>query len=443
MGQRSFGWQMRLLLVGISLIAAPSLHAWNPFYSLFHRATLEATYTLPHTPLQNLGNLHLTPAELQCARTNGLKFPDLPSIGSGLTHLSGNDFFGITDRGPNGKPEVQGNEKAQRTFPIPHFCPTIVHFRLEGEAIVVIESIPLTDSHGNKITGLSNNPGEENLYATFDATTPIPLDPNGVDPEAIRLLPDGRFLISEEYSPSVMVVSTKGEILMRYTPTGKPLIGATYPVKAVLPAEFCHRTANQGFESLALSPDGRFAYALLQSPMMEAKNPDFTETRIVRALKIDFSDPLNAIPVAEYLIRTDRGSVSVKSKKREKMSLSDAEWLSPDKVLALERSKNSTRLVEIDFSKATNILGLPDSKILIYENTNTDLARKGVQLARNTEILSAASLKQIGAQKLEGLAILGPDRIAISNDNDFGLGDNENGEASHVWILRLGRPLHF
>jgi hypothetical protein len=431
----------RILVISSILGSSTSLFAWTPFSSLFHGAALESTSTLPNTPLQDLGNHHLTANDLLRAKTNGLRFPELPSIGSGLAHVSGNDYLGITDRGPNGKPLSDGLEKARRTFPLPRFCPSIIRFRLDGPSIAVTESIPLSDSQGNLITGLSNNPGEESLYDVTDAPQPLSLDPNGVDPEAIRVLPDGRFLISEEYSPSILVVSPKGQVLLRYTPIGKPLSGATYPVQAVLPAEFSHRTQNQGFESLALSRDGRFVYAILQSPMLEQRPATNLESRIVRALKIDFTDPLHAFPVAEYLLQTSRGPKSGVTGKREKMSISDAEWIGTDKVIALERSRNSTRLIELDFSKATNILGLPDAKGLHFENPKTNLAAESIKLARITEILSTRSFKSIGSQKLEGLAIIDSNHIAVSNDNDFGLGDNENGEASHVWILKLRHPL--
>jgi alkaline phosphatase len=43
--------------------------------------------------------------------------------------------------------------------------------------------------------------------------------------------------------------------------------------------------------------------------------------------------------------------------------------------------------------------------------------------------------------KLEGLAVLSPTEIALSNDNDFGMGDNVSGDPSMIWIVRLGKAL--
>jgi alkaline phosphatase len=38
--------------------------------------------------------------------------------------------------------------------------------------------------------------------------------------------------------------------------------------------------------------------------------------------------------------------------------------------------------------------------------------------------------------KLEGLCILNANEVAISNDNDFGIGDNLTGIPTRLWILR-------
>jgi len=42
--------------------------------------------------------------------------------------------------------------------------------------------------------------------------------------------------------------------------------------------------------------------------------------------------------------------------------------------------------------------------------------------------------------KLEGLSILNANTVSISNDNDFGIGDNP-GRPSQVWQIRLGTQL--
>src|ERR1041385_7499191 len=62
------------------------------------------TYTLPAFSLSRFGSPAFTGAELAQAQRNGLKFIDRPSIGSGLARAGEREFWGITDRGPNGIP---------------------------------------------------------------------------------------------------------------------------------------------------------------------------------------------------------------------------------------------------------------------------------------------------------------------------------------------------
>jgi hypothetical protein len=279
------------------------------------------------------------------------------------------------------------------------------------------------------------------LYESADAKKPLALDPDGVDPEGIRVLPDGKFILSDEYSPSIFVVSPKGQVLVRYTPASKPLTNATYPVKAILPDVFTLRRVNKGFENLALSGDGRFTYAILQGPMGDAKDERYTESRIIRALKLDVSRPLDAKVVGEYLVQASPAGDYSAKQKQAKISWNDADWIAPDRLLVIERGKNQVKLLLVDLRHATNILNRNDEGSLVFEKVTTDLANMGVQPARASEVFSTRDVQGIGSDKIEGIAVLSPNEIALSNDNDFGLGDNETGEPSMVWIVRLAQPL--
>lgn len=417
------------LLLALGLFA----HAQPP-------ATVVGTYVLPRVSLSQLGSAACDEAALARAKINGLKFTDLPSIGSGLARADANEFWGITDRGPNGVPD-KDDEPGRRTFPLPHFCPSIFRIKLVGKEIQIVRTIPLLDTQGKPISGLSNIKGEERLYETPDAKTPIAYDQDGVDPEGIRVLPDGNFLLSEEYSPSILVVAADGRVLMRYTPKSKPLPRATYPVKAILPDVFVHRRDNKGFENLALSSDGKFAYALLQAPMGNIKEPRYSDSRVIRAVKLDVSKPLEAKVVGEYLALTSPAGEYSKNQQQEKISWSDADWIAPDQLLVIERGKKSMKLRMIDFSEASNVLGRPDESTLGFEDAAGDLAKLGVKAAQAREILSTREVSGITSDKIEGLAILSPTEIALSDDNDFGIGENKTGEPSMIWLVRLATPL--
>jgi hypothetical protein len=426
---------MRIRIIS-ALILTFSLHATA------QTAALIGAYTLPRTSLSQFGNPACTEAVLQKAQRNGLKFTDLPSVGSGLAKAGPNEFWGITDRGPNGiSSGDDGEAGAVRTFPLPQFCPSIFRMRLVGNEIKIIQTIPLADANGKLITGLSNVKGEERLYESPDAKEPIPYDQDGVDPEGIRVLPDGKFLLSEEYSPSIFVVATNGRVLMRYTPQSKPLPDATYPVKAILPDIFTQRRSNKGFENLALSADGKFAYALLQAPMGSVKEPRYAASRVIRMVKLDMTNPLDAKVVGEYLAPVS--SASDYSTRPEKMSWSDADWIAPDRLMVIERGKGLVKLMLMDFSEATDILGRPDAGSVAFEDSTVDLAKLGIRTARSREIFSARDVPGITSSKLEGLVVLTPTEIALSNDNDFGIGENKTGEPSMIWLVRLAQPLPF
>jgi hypothetical protein len=115
-----------------------------------------------------------------------------------------------------------------------------------------------------------------------------------------------------------------------------------------------------------------------------------------------------------------------------------------NKFLFLERSDEllngvnigGAKLVLVDISSATDIHGTPLAAGLTPENVNTDFAALGVTLATSTVVFSNDQTPEITDFKLEGLAILNANQVAISNDNDFGIGDFP-GATSKMWVIRL------
>ena len=126
-----------------------------------------------------------TQAQLEAAQKNGLKRTDLPAIGSGLVWLGGMEFMGITDRGPNEDHLSASGAVDGKTFPLPSFTPAMVRFTIVGNAIQPLEF---------------NDPGA------------LAFNPNGLDTEAPQRLPDGKWLIAEEYSSSLAVLNAKGQV---------------------------------------------------------------------------------------------------------------------------------------------------------------------------------------------------------------------------------------
>jgi len=191
----------------------------------------------------------------------------LGGIGSDLFPAAAPDeYWMVTDRGPNGQVEVDG--KNRRTFPVPRFDPLLLRVRARPDApLTLLQVIPVTTTDGRPVTGLSNDSQRDEAPYDLTGTTPLTADPSGLDTEGLVRAPNGEFWLSEEYSPSILRVSATGTVLTRLVPQGLALRGAGYPVVESLPAVFADRQANRGFESLAITPDGRTLYAALQSPL--------------------------------------------------------------------------------------------------------------------------------------------------------------------------------
>src|SRR5690606_35806858 len=135
--------------------------------------------------------------------------------------------------------------------------PTILFFQAHGRQIHPTAFIPIVvDDLGTPATGMPNSATEDAVpFGNADSTTPLPFNPSGLDIEDLYMFGDGSFIMVDEYSPSVVIVSAGGKVLKRYTPVGKTLAGAAYPVSDILPEILAERRANRGFEAVAVKPD--------------------------------------------------------------------------------------------------------------------------------------------------------------------------------------------
>ena len=130
------------------------------------------------------------------------------------------------------------------------------------------------------------------------------------------------------------------------------------------------------------------------------------------------------------------------------MKISAVTWVNEDKLLFLERSDEllsgvnigGAKLVLVDIASATNIHSTAVAATLTPEAVTTDLPALGITTATSTVVYSNEQTPELTDFKLEGLAILNPNKVAISNDNDFGIGDFP-GATPKVWFIRLADDL--
>ncbi|OQW94317.1 MAG: hypothetical protein BWK79_06490, partial [Beggiatoa sp. IS2] len=164
-------------------------------------------------------------------------------IGSGAFHFRDdtvNEFYSVTDRGPNidcsdskaivGIADFCINngqvDKEGKIFTHPDFRPTIykIHFTTSGVAGVtpgydILSTITLTNKNGDPLRGLPNplqTTTTENAYNSNG--NKLSFDPESVDTEAIIKLSDGTFWLTDEYAPSLLHVAANGRILERLVP---------------------------------------------------------------------------------------------------------------------------------------------------------------------------------------------------------------------------------
>ncbi|MEI6505098.1 MAG: esterase-like activity of phytase family protein [Planctomycetota bacterium] len=402
-----------------------------------------------------------TPSAAPCASVESQAVVGVPGGLSDLALPRGGAgrLWATTDRGPNGTVNIGG--KKVRTLLQPGFAPEIMEMELPGEtadrAARVVRTIPLSGRSGSPLSGRPNGVGRDEPILDADGGTPLPGDPNGVDTEGLVQMADGSFWMVEEYRPSLLRVSAEGRVLARYVPEGTKLDGADAEVLDVLPAAYALRRDNRGFESIAVSPDGTRLWTMLQSPLDNGKSKTVNKAGNVRLLAFD---PVACRPVAEHVYRLgDPADVDYLAKGAAPSDgkLCALATIDDDSLLVIEQDdKSVVRLYRIDLAGATNTLARkPSRKELTLEEIRnleasgivpvektlvTDLAPLVATMRR--DVCGDAGASEEAPLKLEGMAILGPDRVAIVNDNDFGVNVKPGATCrSCLWVIRLPASL--
>ena len=143
-------------------------------------AVVKADYTLPDTPLAAFQN-----ARLPESIANDRKVL-LGSIGSDLWHGADDprdEFWMITDRGPNG--QIAVNTENRRTFAVPEFNPAILKVKAVGREIRILETVPILTRSGKPVTGLPNMEGRDETPYDYSGEKTLTFNPNGLDTEGL------------------------------------------------------------------------------------------------------------------------------------------------------------------------------------------------------------------------------------------------------------------
>ncbi len=366
---------MRLLpavsLLAVTVLAAPAVAADASY--------VDKRVTLPAIALEDVQSTVLD--------DHGV---ELGGIGSGLFALGRNEYWTVTDRGPNG--EVGD----ARTFIVPEFTPTLVKVRARGNTLQVLETIPLTTPAGEPVTGLPNFAvAGDPAPVLADGTTPVAYNGNGLDTEGVVRTADGHFWLVDEYGPSIVEVDAAGHVLTRHVPAGLEddyvAAGSDYPISGSLPAGLSARRGNRGFEDIALLPDGHTVVAALQSSVVVPGDRDRIITELVAF------DTTTGTTVHEYGYRFDAPSTFAAGTRGRDLKISALVPVDQTHVIVEERTDTEARFHTIELDPADPLVTEADKTLLV----------------------NLAGVAGVPG-KVEGAALKNASTLVVISDNDFG-----------------------
>ena len=378
---------------------------------------------------------------------NGLPGNILGGLGSGIAYAGGTTFIAVPDRGPNATPyNSQVDDTASyisrfQTLTLalqPNAAGAPLPFSLAPvltKTTLLASPTPLTYGSGaglgNKIdgtplgsgapaintassyyfTGRSDNFGAGNSGVATDAR---------LDPESVRVSNDHRSVfISDEYGPYVRQFNRfTGALIRTYTLPANLDVTLLSPQGATeISGNTVGRVANKGMEGLALTPDGKTLYGIMQAPLeQDASVP--ASSKLLRIVTIDVAT--GATKEFGYKLTTGSGVSDI-------VAINDHEFLVDErdgKGLGDGSNASVKQFFTIDTSGATDITALSGAAAAAATGV-TKSASPFVDLV--SLLLANGFTKAMIPAKIEGLAF-GQDVVVngvtthtlfVANDNDF------------------------
>ena len=328
------------------------------------------------------------------------------------------EWWGLSDRGPGGGVLSYGTRVQRFAVDIHPVTGAISRFR-------ILETVEFHNKLGEPLDGIA--PG-----SALDASNLG----NSFDPEGLVVHPaTGDLFVSDEYGPSLYEFRRDGTLVRAFKiPENLKPVNAdgSYNFDVDGGATGTGRRTNRGFEGLAISPDGAFVYAMLQSAMVNEGGGDGFCNRIVKF------DTATGTAVAQFAYRMDTAG--------QGRGISALVAVNANEFLVLERNNRGIGVgaaatppdkdvYRISLAGATDISDPPQT----LSNTNCPSVTKNstpfLDLAANT-------LPEIGnrvPEKWEGLAI-GPRLsngsyvVLAGTDNDYSVTQNGSGTQFDVYF---------
>jgi hypothetical protein len=353
-------------------------------------------------------------------------------------------FITHTDRGPNAEPTG-----TRRPFLLPDFTPEIIRFELDPKtgALRLTQRIPLQSAPGVPLTGLPNTaisdsgntpPGNipYNDEVGVDLRDQVQrLDPLGGDLEGLVRDPnDGTFWMVDEYRPAIYHFDKQGLLIQRYVPIGTAAAAGesagTFG-KEVLPEVLAQRRQNRGFEAVAY--DRGKIYAFVQSTLrnpVSLSNSDLNGLQNIRVVEFDPTTETTK----QFIYVLDNPDLGGEPNTRadkigDAVSLGNGEFLvverDDDSLPSDEPKKIEKKIYRFNLGGATDVSSFAGP--VGATGKTVDQLTVSEMLANEIQPIDKVlhvDLNEVGynkVQKVEGLALIDSDTIAVINDNDFGV----------------------
>ena len=336
-----------------------------------------------------------------------------------------NEWWGLSDRGPGGGVLPYETRVQRFTLDINAATGAISNFQ-------IVQTVKFTNA------GVALNGQAPSIASTLGKS---------FDPEGIVVNPvTGNLLVSDEYGPSVYEFNRNGELLRKFTTPAnlvpRTSAGTDYNALAPngsTPQLTAGREGNRGLEALAITPDGRYAFAVLQNGLITDGYNAGSGTRgqYTRIVKYDIQTGEAVGQYAYQLASSGQGR-----------GISALVAIDGNRFLILERNNRGIgvgatlaspdkNVFEVDLTNASDVTGinLPASGALPAGVLAAAKSGQIIDLDANT----LAALGNKSPEKWEGLAI-GPQLangkylILAGTDNDYSVTQNGSNVQFDVYL---------
>jgi hypothetical protein len=327
--------------------------------------------------------------------------------------------------------------------------------------LVNFASTIFRDQNSNNFTGYDASDTDQPAFPAAIVPTSLPGATPGfhrsLDPEGIRLAPDGTFYTSDEYGPYTYHLTRFGRLLDTIIPPAAfiPKVGSTYGSRVVNFSAATDpnsgRRSNRGFEGLGITAHGRKLVAMLQSPLIQ----DGGSKKTAQNTRILIFDAHSGSLLHEYVYSLTLNNAGGNTPVSELLAINDHQFLVLERDNLGRGSGNAgaplyKEIVLVDTTGATDIagtgydleLGTPGQ--LNLPNSASDLAAAGITPVQRKDFISIIDQTELArfglnvkedaesdqnsiTEKWEGLALVpirdprAPDDyiLLVGNDNDF------------------------